>query len=366
MNANGGSEHARACVPKRGDTSCLGAVLTSLRAAPPAQVPCRTVATGAAVPAVLTLCVANFTITGGGTIRATHPNQWWRCAMPVIGGCPRPHLVSPSAVEGLRVADITLNDAANHNLRILASSHVRVDSVTITAPHDSPNTDGVNFYGGFDQALTNSVVSNGDDCVSVVPVNEFDVAECIAPDQPPLQLCSGGNVVVRNVSCIGSHGISIGGVRNGNVNNVSFTNMTATGVPFDTQGQFSPGGLRIKSYPNGTGVVHNINYTDIVLNNVYLAVELQAVYCPHGGCGTGRRAVQFTNITFRGIRSSTTRGTKALVSCSPLAPCTGIVLDNVVLAAPGDKGAAIECAHASVDFLGSTAPGECTNATTAT
>ena len=32
--------------------------------------------------------------------------------------------------------------------------------------------DGINFYGGHDQMLSNSVITNGDDCVSVVPIGQ--------------------------------------------------------------------------------------------------------------------------------------------------------------------------------------------------
>ena len=100
-------------------------------------------------------------------------------------------------------------------------------SFTATEPNVSPNTDGINFYGGFDQLLEDSTISSGDDCVSVVP-NGLDRQELCAV-HPLLLECSGGNVVVRNTSCLGGHGISIGGVRHGSVSNVTFENMTAYG-----------------------------------------------------------------------------------------------------------------------------------------
>ena len=72
-------------------------------------------------------------------------------------------------------------------------------------------------------------------------------------------------MVVENVRCEGGHGIAIGGVRHGTVSNVTFRNMTATGGFGNTQGLYSPGGLRIKSYPNSTGSVYDILYDNIVL-----------------------------------------------------------------------------------------------------
>ena len=119
-----------------------------------------------------------------------------------------------------------------------------MDAVRIEAPHLSKNTDGINFYGGSDQSITNSYISNGDDCVSVVPVGE-DLPECVG--DPELPQCRGGSVVVRNVTCVGGHGLSIGGMRHGTVENVTFENITATGARGDTQDKYATGGLRVKA-----------------------------------------------------------------------------------------------------------------------
>lgn len=74
--------------------------------------------------------------------------------------------------------------------------------------------------------LSDSTIHNGDDCVSVVPMG-LGLPICVT--EPWRFECSGGSVVVRNVTCLGGHGISVGGVRHGSVHNVSFENMTATG-----------------------------------------------------------------------------------------------------------------------------------------
>ena len=61
--------------------------------------------------------------------------------------------------------------------------------------------------------------------------------------------CSGGNVLVRNITCNGGHGLSIGGVRHGNVHNVTFENITVTGGQrWSTQDEAAGGGCRVKRY----------------------------------------------------------------------------------------------------------------------
>lgn len=272
------------------------------------------------------VCLSGIEITGGGTISSSSPWSWWLCKLT---GCPRPHLVVLTQVHRLRIHDITLKDAPNHNIETDSSVNVRIDNIRVLAPNFSPNTDGVNFYGGFDQMLSNSMITNGDDCVSVVPIGLDRLDWCaINPEKLP---CRGGNVIVRNVSCFGGHGISIGGVRHGSVVNVTFENMTATGGP--TQGKYSTGGVRIKSYPNSSGLVSHITYRDIVLDSVYLPLQLLGHYCPWP-CKTpdGSTSVQFSNITFQNIRGSgKQRDVVGIFSCSPLAPCQDISLVNVTL-----------------------------------
>lgn len=276
-------------------------------------------------------------ITGGGTITSHAPVAWWVCK---ITGCWRPHLIDLNNVVGLQIDNIQITDSPNHHIEVVNCTAVRVDAIHIKAPLESPNTDGINFYGGVDQMLSNSVISNGDDCVSVVPIG-LGLPICVA--QPDLFECSGGNVVVKNVSCNGGHGISIGGVRHGTVSNVSFVNMTATGGFGNTQGEYSTGGLRIKSYPNSTGRVYDIRYDDITLDGVYLPLQLLGHYCPWP-CNTkdGNTSVKFSNISFTNIRGSGRRTVQGSFLCSALAPCENITLDNVVL---GKQDSTFACQH---------------------
>lgn len=165
------------------------------------------------------------------------------------------------------------------------------------------------------------VISNGDDCISVVPTGDPASAKCVFhPEQ-----CAGGNLLVHNVTCKGGHGLSIGSVRHGDgvlsppshscslllcsgascatprataniaacayriVSNVTFSSCVMTREEHSTQGIYSSGGLRIKCYPNGTGIVSNIVYKDITIHDVAYPLQLQARYCPgsQGSCPSG-------------------------------------------------------------------------------
>ena len=54
-------------------------------------------------------------------------------------------------------------------------------------------------------------------------------------------------MIIRNITCDGGHGISIGSVRHGTIANVTFDTVTLNSGP--TQNLYTSGGARIKSYP---------------------------------------------------------------------------------------------------------------------
>ncbi len=303
----------------------------------------------------------NLRLTGGGVLGNPSPAAtlaWWACKLT---GCFRPHLVVFSDAVGVRIdGGLTFQNAPNHNIEVSNCTGVRVDGIRVQAPLASPNTDGLNFYGGSDQSFTNSVVHNGDDCVSVVPIGEGAAVCAAEPSDRPE--CRGGNVVVRNVSCVGGHGIAIGGVRHGTVSNVTFSNMTARGGAGNTQGLYSPGGLRIKSYPNSTGSVYDVLYEDIVLDGVYTPLSVLSHYCPWP-CNTpdGNHSCRFHDITFRNVRGGGRQAVQGVFVCSPLAPCANVTLENVVLHQDGDpsKPGSFQCAHAEITVDSASSPGGC-------
>ena len=65
-------------------------------------------------------------------------------------------------VQGLRV-----QDSPEFHFRFDSCRGVHVDSLSISSPALSPNTDGIHVENTQDVLITNTVVSNGDDCVSI-------------------------------------------------------------------------------------------------------------------------------------------------------------------------------------------------------
>lgn len=251
----------------------------------PSQEGCRTVypnphAPGEGYP----VCLSDVTLQGGGVIdggATWEPSSWWLCGRLDLS-CWRPKMAAFEFVEGFTVrGSLTFRNTPTGSLRMTGNVRARVSGLTITNPYSTRNTDGINVYGGYDTLLQDSVIDNGDDCVSFVPTGEFlpgrfsNVTGDFCYNDPGNILCSGGHAVVRNLTCNGGHGLSIGGIRHGTIKNVTFSNITATGgQPGCTQGEAAGGGCRVKSRPNSTGTVRDVRYEDMVFKDVYWPLQL--------------------------------------------------------------------------------------------
>lgn len=311
------------------------------------------------------VCISNVQFQGTGTISSGGSEAegwaWWDCARPLPQRkCWRPHLLVLSNVEGASVDGLTLLNAPNHNIELSGVVGARVKRLTILAPYLSPNTDGVNFYGGWDSLMQDCVINNGDDCVSVVPIG-LGLDLCVSASTTDVR-CSGGHVMVRNVSCSGGHGLSIGGVRHGNVHNVTFSNITATGgQPGSTQDEVAGGGCRIKCYPNSTGLVSGIRYEHMRFFDVFLPVQLLGHYCPFP-CNTpdGNTSVRFANISFHDVvGTGKQENTVVEIKCSSLAPCENITLSGVELTAKFGKPGQITCENVASVSITNSSPSAC-------
>ena len=266
--------------------------------------------------------LTNVTLTGNGTIDGNGA-AWW--AVTKDDRHYRPGLIVLSGTNGLVIEDVLLQNSPNHNIELEESTHVRVRRLRVSAPHHSPNTDGINFAGGHDQSIVDSHISNGDDCVSIVCAGATILAP---PGAGGGTIPYGGNVIVRNVTCDGGHGISIGSIRHGYVSNV-----TVEGVHFNG----SDNGARIKTYPNHSGLITGITYRNIVMSKVVNPILINGAYCPISQkpypCPPGQVAVKIENIVFEDITGSGAVGRVGNFACSSLSPCRNITMRNVHLTA---------------------------------
>ncbi|KAK9774360.1 putative Exopolygalacturonase X [Seiridium cardinale] len=276
-------------------------------------------------------------IYGGGTIDGN--GQAWYEAYAANIYTLRPVLFGIDGLENSIIADLVLRYSPEYYHFIANSTNVVFDNINIAggstnASVTAKNTDGWDTYRSDSITIQNSVINNGDDCVSFKP--------------------NSTNILVQSLSCNGSHGISVGSlgqyvghydiVENVYVTNISMHNATD--------------GARIKIWPNtpsalsgdlqgggGDGRVNNITYTDWTIDNVDYSIEVDQCYGQSNLtlCLEYPSPLTITNVVFnnfKGATSSKYQPQVATFACSSDTACSNIVsTDFDVLSPNGTKQA---------------------------
>ncbi|KAE9615980.1 putative polygalacturonase [Lupinus albus] len=113
---------------------------------------------------------------GGGQING-HGSVWWESC----------HALSFNKCNNLQLSDTQHLDSAKGNISISGSNNVKVSNLTITAPQDSKNTDGIDISDSNYVVIDHSTIATGDDCIA---------------------LGSGtSNINITNITCGPGHGI---------------------------------------------------------------------------------------------------------------------------------------------------------------
>ncbi|KAM1949210.1 hypothetical protein ACFX15_009289 [Malus domestica] len=255
--------------------------------------------------------VDRLTLFGGGTFDGqSNCHKYKSCQSNRVFNL-RFDFVTNSVIEG-----ITSLDSKNFHINVFACRNVTFQYVTITAPEDSVNTDGIHIGRSFGVTIDHTIIGTGDDCISLGDGSQ--------------------NIVVTNVTCGPGHGISIGslgkypdeepvvGVR---VKNCTLTN--------------TQNGVRIKTWPGSPTftTASHIHFQDINMVNVSNPISIDQQYCPYTYCGKDDPSkVKISDISFTNIKGSSATPVAVKLMCSRKIPCDGVGLTDVDLTYIGSKG----------------------------
>ncbi|KAI3785653.1 hypothetical protein L1987_44777 [Smallanthus sonchifolius] len=166
-------------------------------------------------------------------------------------------------------------------------------NIRISAPADSPNTDGIHIGSLTMIKIQDNIISTGDDCISI--------------------LSGSRDILVTGVHCGPGHGFSIGSLGGShneeNVTGIVIQNSTLLGTQ---------NGLRIKTWaPSLPSLASDIMFDDIIM---------------------AQSNVQIRNVTFRKVRGTSSSKFAVKIQCSKHVLCKGINLVNINLAYRGPEG----------------------------
>ena len=200
-------------------------------------------------------------ITGKGTIDG-QGEKWW-VAFRKIKGAPqqnaeprRPNLVDLNKCQRVLVQDVTLKDSPNFHLVPGNCTDVTVEGITITAPADAPNTDGID-PSGHNFLFARCTIDVGDDNIAVKPGGK--------PTNGP----SCENFTVTDCTFKHGHGMSIGGQTPGGMRHMVVRNCTFDGTD---------AGIRMKAPRGNGGLVEDLLYENLTMKNVKVPIFITSYY----------------------------------------------------------------------------------------
>jgi polygalacturonase len=277
----------------------------------------------------------NITITGGGTMDGNGAS-WWALANAAEKALPiplRPKLIYLSHCQGVVVTGITLQNSPSFHLVPFFCEDVRVEQVTIHAPSDSPNTDGIDPICSHDVVISGCTIDTGDHDIAVKTDGVVD------PDANPDPAADASRILITHCTFLHGHGLSLGSVTTGGIHDVLAEDCTFQ----DTQN-----GLRIKSGRDRGGKVQRILYRNIKMQNVSPAITFTSFYT--GPIDTQPAPITsttpfYSDIAIIGLNA--TGGSKAASFVGlPEAPYSDILLADVQISA--QTGVVVENASITV------------------
>lgn len=217
-----------------------------------------------------------------------------------------PRLVQVNNTDGFTMYKITLMNSPFFHVALGTDTNFTAWGVKIITPYDARNTDGIDPGYSSNVTITKSYISDGDDNVAVGGNNSPGAH----------------HISVTDNHFGDGHGASIGSFTLAGVDNVLFDHITIVGNTANT----NQNGLRIKSDVSRGGLVQNITYSNICMQNVRHPIVIDPFYTSGA---TGNLIPQYKNITLQNIHA-TTEGSVTLEG-HDANNTTTLILNNVQL-----------------------------------
>ncbi|HWY71159.1 MAG TPA: glycoside hydrolase family 28 protein [Terriglobales bacterium] len=199
---------------------------------------------------------------------------------------PRPRLINLYRCKNVHISGIAILNSPSWQVHPVLCEDICIDGVTIWAPGDSPNTDGIDPDSCRLVRISNCYISTGDDCVVIKSGYKY---------QPGVKQIPSEDITVTNcVFGTGHAGVAIGSETSGGVRNVTVSNCVCNGTRR---------GLYIKSARGRGNIVENFRASNVVLKNITdTAVHVGMFYT--GSDRTARVEKNEATPTFRNFHFS--------------------------------------------------------------
>ncbi|CAH2080598.1 unnamed protein product [Thlaspi arvense] len=232
-----------------------------------------------------------------------------------------------SSVDNSTVSHIRSLNSKTFHITVLGCNNFIFQNIYVIAPGTSFNTDGIHMAQSYNVSVLDSTIMTGDDCISVGDGTRNVTVE---RHRQPRQAQNEQPVVGFTVK-----------------------NCTFTGTL---------NGVRIKTWPTPkTGVVTDIHYEDLILNDVSNPIIIDQEYCPLNLCDRSTPSrIKISNVKIKNVTGTSATQVAVKISCSKASPCEDVEIGDINLTYSGPGGRATsECANVQPKFSGKQNPPVC-------
>jgi Endopolygalacturonase len=218
--------------------------------------------------------LSNIEISGEGTIDGSG-DVWTERGIQLVkqqpeGGAhisptallPRPRLMSIQNCKHLKIEGLKLLNQASWGVFVLYSTDVDIANLKITANHGIPSSDGIDIDSSNKIHIKGTFIDVNDDCISIKSGKDEDGWRVNRPAEDIL--------IEKCHLAYGHGGVAMGSETSGGIRNVEIRDCL-----IDSQ-NWAP--IRFKTQPSRGGVVENITYRNIKLNNTRKAFEFDMAW----------------------------------------------------------------------------------------
>ncbi|CAN0843355.1 Probable polygalacturonase At3g15720 [Linum grandiflorum] len=236
--------------------------------------------------------VTGLIINGGGKFDGRGQIWWDACRALSFHQC-----------NGLRMKSLYHVNSQRNHISLGGSTDVRMSNLTIVAPDDSPNTDGIDISHSSNVRIYDSFIGTGDDCIAI---NGFS-----------------SDINISRISCGPGHGISIGSLgKNGAYETVEDIRVT------DSTFTRTQNCARIKTWKGGKGYVRRVTFERITLVEARNPIIIDQNYMSRLFVPTNPSSdVEISDVLYREVYGSTTYKEAIVFICGQ--QCSNIVVENV-------------------------------------
>ncbi|XP_071687135.1 probable polygalacturonase [Rutidosis leptorrhynchoides] len=235
----------------------------------------------------------NGTIDGQGSL-------WWKKFHKKKLKYTRPYLIELIYSNQIQISNLTLIDSPSWFVHPVYSSDIIIQDLTIRAPVDSPNTDGINPDSCKNVKIQDVFIVSGDDCVAIksgwdeygikfgMPTEQMIIRRltCISPDSAMIALgseMSGGikNIRAEDISAINTESavrIKTAPGRGAYITDIFVDRMNLQTMKYVFWTTGSYGQHPDPGYdPNALPKVDGINYRNVVAKDVKMAGNMGGI-----------------------------------------------------------------------------------------